>query len=814
MYIEQITLENIKSYGSKPAIIKFGSGVNLIAGMNGAGKSTILEAIGFVLFDSLPYNQKDFIRRGKSGKSRILVRIRSSYDNRIYDIERTVPTNFAIYDVEENFKLSPESKDEILEWVKQHLQVEQTTDLAALFENAVGMQQGTITGVFLANASSRKSTFDALLRVEDYDDAWTNLRDTENYIKELTIDNNQKLAVAENTIDTLQNKPYEAENLGEDIAQAEQQLITIKTDIARLDIEQGAMDELSKKIEEKERIQTDLKKAESDYNKQEENITNLFPKVEERVQLNYQVDVLQRERDEIDENVQRHKKKREKLAKIVEDAEVTFKKTEKQWKEFQDINKELDRLDAEYKKSIERQSEIEDDLSRREELNTLLEETEQSLSKAQSQKTQSEALLKANSEKQQELLQMRELLGEKGAKCPVCQQEMDGRAHTEAIQYYDDEEHKVRTQNESAESERNIAIKVITSHKKSKAHYEDELKTLANDKALQNIQDQINDYEQQIENRKSALEQISDIEQVHQSAEDDLTSAKESLKMHDNEAEKLGQERTELIDKISDLNKQVADLPSQQQLDSEQKRLDELENTIKEKAQVLTELENLPDYNAEAHNKIKEAYQQAIQEQAKFETTIELNKENLRKVKDDVLKLKAANEKVVELQARAAMLDKHQAVFSFVRKTVRDAGPRIRERKVRLVSEVASNYFNEIISDYTMRLQWNTDDYGIVIEQSGEERPFQVLSGGEQMIAALSVRLALLTHLTRIRLIFLDEPTINLDDNRRVMLSSQLSKIRDLQQLFVISHDDTFIEESDHVIEVKKVDDVSVVEVG
>ena len=58
-------------------------------------------------------------------------------------------------------------------------------------------------------------------------------------------------------------------------------------------------------------------------------------------------------------------------------------------------------------------------------------------------------------------------------------------------------------------------------------------------------------------------------------------------------------------------------------------------------------------------------------------------------------------------------------------------------------------------------------------------------------------------------LIFLDEPTINLDENRRVMLAEQLSKIDGLEQLFVISHDDTFIEESQHVIRVTKNNGVS-----
>ncbi len=51
MQILSVDLENVKSY--ERAQINFTQGVNSIVGHNGAGKSTILEAIGFTLFDAL-----------------------------------------------------------------------------------------------------------------------------------------------------------------------------------------------------------------------------------------------------------------------------------------------------------------------------------------------------------------------------------------------------------------------------------------------------------------------------------------------------------------------------------------------------------------------------------------------------------------------------------------------------------------------------------------------------------------------------------------------------------------------------------------
>jgi exonuclease SbcC len=92
-----------------------------------------------------------------------------------------------------------------------------------------------------------------------------------------------------------------------------------------------------------------------------------------------------------------------------------------------------------------------------------------------------------------------------------------------------------------------------------------------------------------------------------------------------------------------------------------------------------------------------------------------------------------------------------------------------------------------------------------LLEEHGYERPFVNLSGGEQMAAALSVRLALLKQLSDIRLAFFDEPTTNMDAERRERLAEQISRITEKQtfdQLFVISHDDTFEGYVDNVVSV------------
>jgi exonuclease SbcC len=59
MHVTRVELENIKSY--EHAVFTFARGTTAITGENGAGKTTILEAIAWALFDTLEYSNDDFL---------------------------------------------------------------------------------------------------------------------------------------------------------------------------------------------------------------------------------------------------------------------------------------------------------------------------------------------------------------------------------------------------------------------------------------------------------------------------------------------------------------------------------------------------------------------------------------------------------------------------------------------------------------------------------------------------------------------------------------------------------------------------------
>ena len=111
----------------------------------------------------------------------------------------------------------------------------------------------------------------------------------------------------------------------------------------------------------------------------------------------------------------------------------------------------------------------------------------------------------------------------------------------------------------------------------------------------------------------------------------------------------------------------------------------------------------------------------------------------------------------------------------------------------------------------TGRLEWR-NDYEVALHQRGQQRAFKQLSGGEQMAAALAIRLALLRTFQQLDVAFLDEPTTNMDDTRRANLARQLDTLRGFEQMVVISHDDAFDGLYGRVWHVAKVDGASQVE--
>jgi exonuclease SbcC len=245
-----------------------------------------------------------------------------------------------------------------------------------------------------------------------------------------------------------------------------------------------------------------------------------------------------------------------------------------------------------------------------------------------------------------------------------------------------------------------------------------------------------------------------------------------------------------------------------QALDECQKNLDSARRELMRSTQL----------EEEAQKKLREAesnYDPAVHK-CEREMFREIERQNVRLRSELTSAAKRADELAAELarftEVRRSMRDELREkehlegiaeTTTFIRDTLKEAAPRVARNYVYHVSIEAAQMFREITGNAEYTLKW-AEDYSIVMEENGYERPFASLSGGEQMAAALSVRLALLKQLTDIRVAFFDEPTANMDAERRENLAVQISRITHFDQLFVISHDETFDNFVDNVISIER----------
>jgi DNA repair protein SbcC/Rad50 len=150
-------------------------------------------------------------------------------------------------------------------------------------------------------------------------------------------------------------------------------------------------------------------------------------------------------------------------------------------------------------------------------------------------------------------------------------------------------------------------------------------------------------------------------------------------------------------------------------------------------------------------------------------------------------------------------LEELQKMIEQFRKLIKEAAPHILKAMMSDISIEANRIFGEIMGDRSAQLSWQ-NDYEIILHRQGVNRAFAQLSGGEQMSAALAVRLALLKKLSTLNIAFFDEPTQNMDGLRRTNLAEQIRRVRGFDQLFVISHDDTFEQGLDSLVRLRKTD--------
>jgi exonuclease SbcC len=204
-------------------------------------------------------------------------------------------------------------------------------------------------------------------------------------------------------------------------------------------------------------------------------------------------------------------------------------------------------------------------------------------------------------------------------------------------------------------------------------------------------------------------------------------------------------------------------------------------------------------YDPESHRRALDGLNGLRERAGRLATQLEHTSEQYSKLHEQLAYFNEVRARAGAHIAERERAESLRGTSDFIRDILQKAAPYITESYLYSISIEANHLFREITGRHDVTLQW-TKDYEITIEEEGRERPFMNLSGGEQMAAALAVRLALLKELSEVNIAFFDEPTTNMDEERRRNLAQQIGRIKDFHQLFVISHDDSFEGYTDQII--------------
>jgi exonuclease SbcC len=171
MIFKRLKLFNFKSHES--TIIPFNEGISVIVGENGAGKSTILEAISFALFKQHTGRKiDDLVRNSANAMS---VELEFSSNGRDYKIVREKKSNlksslFKKTSSEGGYVHVCTGDKEVASEIREILDID-----SDLFLNAIYIRQGEIAELVDKTPAEKIQLISKLLGIDSLETAWKNL---------------------------------------------------------------------------------------------------------------------------------------------------------------------------------------------------------------------------------------------------------------------------------------------------------------------------------------------------------------------------------------------------------------------------------------------------------------------------------------------------------------------------------------------------------------------------------------------------------------------------------------------------------------
>ncbi len=882
MLITHLSLENFKSYAEER--ITFQPGTNAIIGSNGAGKSSIVEAIGFALFDHRGAGLASRLREG-ADSGRVVVGLVSSFDEREYEIERRfserTTLRYRVHDVELE-QVVAEGNEEVQAWIHEHLKVDPTAVLDTLFENTIGVPQGTFTAPFLLPPSQRKGVFDPLLQVDDYQRASDRLRETVRYLSEQAGALGVEMARLEERLKALPGLCAESEALQGSVRMLTERSLALREDLDAASGALAALDKAEAAVRSAEGRWERARATAEGQRRMLEAARDAVAEAEEardviaRARVGHaayareegRLDALEAQRairDHLRQEQSRVAQGRartvERLARLSEalqgvaEAEARMVALAPLVAQQADLERALAEaegaardLRAAQRREADAGEEWRRSRAEREALAGRMAEgatLEAELGRLQARREETvarerearEAHATAQAERGRLARQSEALADAALARCPVCEGELTPAHRAELLARNESEMVALGRRIQACAATLNDCTRAIRGCEREANALQQRLRALptADDLARAEAEEArrlaalearrsearaLAGAPERVEARRGELAALGDPRREHQRCEDQvgqrgrleaeesaaraadqdagrrLSDLDEALRAHEGLDAALSETRAAREHYRADHDAYLAHETTARQYEARRARQEALATELAEgeaEAARLAEEHRIAvaAYDAREHTAVRARAEGVRQELAGCAAQLTERRTRLGAVEAEVVRLREAEKELAACRDRADGLQRLTRMVEAIRQWLRKAGPYITQQLVLQISREASAFYGDIMADHSGRLQWS-EDYEVALEVKGQHRSFRQFSGGEQMIAALAVRLALLREISAVDIAFFDEPTAHLDPERRESLAERIMQVKGLAQMFVISHDDTF----------------------
>ncbi|MEW6010307.1 MAG: AAA family ATPase [Euryarchaeota archaeon] len=618
MIIKSLQLHNFKSHPKSK--IEFPAGISIIMGENGAGKSSILEAVSFALFKS--YSARNLPSLIKTGEKKLRVVLKFLVNGKTYRVtrERSKSASRAVLEQEDRdgFHQIATGDKVVSTEIESLLEMD-----SSLFLNAVYIRQGEIADLIDKKPSEKKQLIGKLLGIESLENAWKNMvplighySSEEQFLKGKM---ESKETWEKKLADKMEEKNKRDVFIGElnqEIEAIHQEIEQLKTDKEKLDEKKleyreikSSLDSLENILkglkEDKDSLKKDLSRIKEDESKISKLETEILPlsnlvllqkglnnlnihhqtekqilsnlkKVNDLNQVLVSNKIFQEEYHNIEKKIESLLKDKEKFEGTPAIIRSLISDKDKTKQEIDQLNQQINETFSYYNQILE------SNLDSAEEIDSLHRKLEIALNHKlnlldQELQDKKGTLLSLKNQNQQ-LKKPLEELKEVEDKCPICQSDISKSKKTELVTIYQEditsnkmqmvalEESIEKLDNEKEELQKRknsfqkINMDILQEKIKARntaSHKMSNLEMKLEDLKIQNIA--LEEIESSIKSKKSRLKEI-------ENHKENYFKAKHSLENLD-PVETLEKEKNSLVEKIIEEDSRIKELLSSLDLD-------------------------------------------------------------------------------------------------------------------------------------------------------------------------------------------------------------------------------------------------------